>query len=219
MTDSVLPLRPMFRNLTGCRFGKLAVISFDGMIPSKTRRHSVWKCQCDCGKKTSIKSSSLINGHTSSCGCLQIEKATRHSLSKTPEYKAWVNMKNRCYDKGNRKYSDYGGRGIVVCETWKESFLAFLADVGPRPSKNHSIDRFPNMNGNYEPGNVRWATDYEQNRNRRCNHLIEYNGVTRCLGEWASIFKINPRTLYGRLQRMDVIRALTMPVKKRSRKT
>ena len=85
----------------------------------------------------------------------------------TPEYRAWGNMKDRCYNLHHPAYYLYGGRGVIVCEAWLNNYIQFLTDVGRRPSPNHSIDRYPNKTGNYEPGNVRWATKYEQTHNRR----------------------------------------------------
>jgi hypothetical protein len=140
-----------------------------------------------------------------SCGCLRSETHTTHGTTKgghkTPEYRAWQAMKNRCYYEGHVQFKDYGGRGIVVCERWLESFETFLADMGPRPTPSHSLDRFPDVNGNYEPSNCRWATSSEQHRNRRNNRLITHGGKTMCLTAWAEAYGINPHTLRRRLGR------------------
>lgn len=101
----------------------------------------------------------------------------------TPEYRAWANMKSRCFDTNRPDYSDYGGRGITVCERWSDSFSNFFADMGPRPSSKHSLDRYPNNDGNYEPGNVRWATPIEQGSNKRNNISVSMDGEVVTLAE------------------------------------
>lgn len=109
-------------------------------------------------------------------------------------------MISRCYNEKHHHYANYGGRGITVCQRWRDSFAAFLADVGPRPSPQHSLDRYPDNNGNYEPGNVRWATRSEQQRNRRVNHLLTFQGKTQCVIAWAEELGINPVTIIARLR-------------------
>lgn len=104
---------------------------------------------------------------------------------KSPEYQSWASMLGRCCNPNRSHYHRYGGRGITVCERWQHSFQAFLEDVGPRPTPKHTLDRFPDNNGNYEPGNVRWATRKQQSRNRADNTIITANGETHCLIEWA----------------------------------
>jgi len=118
----------------------------------------------------------------------------------TPEYSTWSLMIQRCEDPSSDRYGYYGGRGISVCPKWRTSFAAFLEDVGPKPSPAHSLDRI-DPNGNYEPGNVRWATKKEQARNRRTNRLLTVNGETRCLSEWSEITGIPKTTLRLRLER------------------
>lgn len=152
----------------------------------------MWKCVCDCGTERTVRALSLlsVNG-VRSCGCLQRDVAKQyqlihgHSRKKnwTPEYRAWAHMMNRCVNPKDFGYRNYGGRGIQVCESWK-TFENFLKDVGLRPSPKFSIDRI-NNNGNYEPGNVRWATKRQQCRNRRGLHLLTYDGKTQCLSDWA----------------------------------
>jgi hypothetical protein len=114
---------------------------------------------------------------------LVVPDAPKH---KTPEYKPWESMRARCNNPNRPCYDRYGGRGIKVCERWND-FSNFLEDVGPRPSPQHSLDRYPNVNGNYEPGNVRWATPKEQARNRRNNHFLTFNEETHTIAEWEEI--------------------------------
>jgi hypothetical protein len=158
------------KDLTGQRFGRLVITGFAEMRGA----WSWWNALCDCGRRTTVKSGALNIGDVRSCGCLAAERAAElaksnitHGASYTAEYSIWRGMKDRCGNPNAPKYNLYGGRGIVVCERWAQSFETFLAYMGKRPSPKHSIDRYPNGDGNYEPGNVRWATPSEQNSNRR----------------------------------------------------
>ncbi len=137
-----------------------------------------------------------------------------------PEYNTWEGIKQRCHNPNEKRYAEYGGRGITVCVRWRESFEAFLADVGSRPSPEHSLDRLDNDRG-YEPGNVRWATRSQQQRNRRTtNHRLTFRGETRCVTEWAEILGISERTLRARAVRgWSAERALTTPVQPRVHST
>lgn len=117
------------------------------------------------------------------------------------EYQTWKSMKRRCTNPRDASFKYYGAKGITVCDRWMGSFEAFLEDMGRRPSARHSIDRFPNSDGNYEPGNCRWALAVQQARNRKSyNHVITVNGVSRCLAEWAELAGVGQETIRGRLQ-------------------
>lgn len=132
-------------------------------------------------------------------------------MKPTKERRAWWRMKYRCYKPTHHKYPIYGGRGITVCDRWLCSFQHFLADVGPAPSPQHSIDRIDN-NGNYEPGNVRWATRVEQGRNQRRNVLLTVDGITKTFTEWAMDSPLRPSGVRRRLERgMDAKSALFTP--------
>jgi len=129
-----------------------------------------WQCKCKCGKRVVVIGSNLRKRTTRSCGCLQKELAAKkqwkHGFKGTPEYRAWKNIKTRCYNPRSTRYDRWGGRGIRMCKRWRDSFQNFYDDVGPRPSPKHSLDRYPDGDGDYKPGNVRWATRSEQNLNK-----------------------------------------------------
>ncbi len=179
---------PSFRgnDLLGRKFGSMTVIGFvcGGKKP-------IWLCECACGTRKNSLGDLLRRGEITSCGCQRAIRGANlsrtHGKSKTPAYRVWLSMIARCTIPSATGSHDYLGRGISVCERWRHSFENFFADMGNAPSKNHSLDRFPNNDGNYEPSNCRWATRKEQNRNKRSNKLIEIDGVTKCLVEWAEI--------------------------------
>ena len=148
--------------------GKLTVIRSTGC---DKRYHKLFLCLCQCGTEKVISYCALMSGRVKSCGCLRKEQNKTLGLvhgesNKSKEWTAWSNMKSRCYDKNRDDYKDYGGRGITVCESWRNSYAAFLLVMGRAPSSKHSLDRI-NNEGNYEPGNCKWATWKEQANNRR----------------------------------------------------
>jgi hypothetical protein len=164
------------RDITGQRFGRLTAIRCLGPKPGLKSRCAYWEVQCDCGNVRIHRIGVLTKGVVHSCGCFRKEitgaKFTTHGHAKgrqlTPEYRAWLSMRVRCYRPTYEHYADYGGRGITVCDQWVDSFVTFYAHIGPKPSPEMSLDRIDN-DGNYEPGNVRWATKAQQRRNQRCS--------------------------------------------------
>lgn len=154
----------------GNKYNRLTVI---GEVEKQSRKRYL-KCVCDCGQQTVVRSDKLKSGHTKSCGCLQRErvrdalsKTKTHGMTNSGEYYIWCGMKSRCFNENNKSYKYYGGRGITVCDRWRDSFENFYEDMGPRPSSIHQIDRI-NNDGNYEPGNCKWRTPSENCLNRRC---------------------------------------------------
>lgn len=160
-------------DITGHRFGKLVVSEFAGID-----RRARWACHCDCGKTIIVYASYLRAGDTRSCGCLQREIFHDHNLQHGHArhgkrhylYLTWVKMRERCNNPAHKFFKYYGARGIKVCERWND-FTTFLADMGERPP-GHTLDRYPNKNGNYEPSNTRWATPKQQAQNRRPANIV-----------------------------------------------
>lgn len=173
-----MSVKGFMKDQTGRKFGRLTIISLHERSEKSTMHK--WLCQCTCGKTVVTAIQNLRTGNTRSCGCLfteaVVKRNTKHGLMHDHKgaYRSWKDLRQRCNNPKNKSYPDYGGRGISVCERWN-SFANFFADMGDRPEK-HSIDRI-DVNGNYEPDNCRWATDKEQARNKRNNHIME-NGKT-----------------------------------------
>lgn len=183
----------------GDRFYRLTVLGKVSPIASRSR----FLVACDCGSKFEVLAQSLKDGNTKSCGCLKrdklIARTTTHGMTGSPEVGVWAAMVQRCENPRCRAYPSYGGRGIGVCDKWKRSFAAFIADMGRRPSDGHEIDRIDN-NGNYEPGNCRWATRREQTRNTRANVRLTYRGETLCATDLAAKYGVNINTFKKRLR-------------------
>jgi hypothetical protein len=189
--------------IIGVKYGRLTIIKeVEPHIQPNGKKRRKFLCLCDCGNEKYFLIENLKDGGTKSCGCYAKEHPSRktHGLIRTIEYRSWCDMKNRCYNINLSNYKDYGGRGIKVCDRWLESFENFLADMGHKPTHQHSIDRI-DVNGNYEPSNCRWATMKEQCNNRRNNILIIHNNIKKPFSEWASDNNISYNLLYQRINR------------------
>ena len=180
-------------------FGHLIVVEYVGSATNDKSR--LFNCKCECGKEIIIKSHELKNGKRTSCGCKNTYGA-KHGQTiggVTKEYRAWCHMKERCTNEMNHAYKDYGGRGIRVCGRWLLSFADFLEDVGQAPSKNHTLERI-DVNGHYEPGNIKWATWREQHANRRNNVWAEGFGKKLILAEWGRYLGLHEETVRTHLK-------------------
>lgn len=212
-------------DLTGKVVGRWTVIEYVG-----NRR---WRCRCACGNEKDVIATVLTSGRSNSCGCYRIEQGREHGAKinlrhgeggngrETPEYRAWVAMIQRCTNQSHKQFPNYGGRGIRVCDRWRNSFENFLQDMGRRPggAYEYSLDRYPNNDGDYEPGNCRWATYVEQNSNKRGLHLVTIDGqqmtLHAALRGPASIS--STRTFYDRVASgMTEEEALTTPPRGRT---
>lgn len=187
----------------GMRFGRYTAIA-EGprhRLSSGVSRRTVL-CVCDCGVQKTVFFGDLRSGQAASCGCFgraRLGNATRtHGQSKTQLHWVWESMKRRCFDPKDKRYSTYGARGITVCDRWRESFEAFLEDMGERPP-GRSLDRIDNSKG-YEPGNVRWATAKEQARNKGNNKMVLFRGEAMCLAEAVEQIGCNYSTLHSSLR-------------------
>lgn len=183
----------MVADILGQTFSRLTVV---GRETSDGARHK-WRCVCSCGNQTVVRSDHLRQGHTRSCGCI---KARSGGERNDPLHAVWQAMKARCLNPTDPSYPNYGGRGIKICERWLASFEAFCADMGPRPSRDHSIERDENE-GDYEPANCRWATRAEQSNNRRTNRLLSVRDRTMTMREWEKENGLKEHTIKGRLKR------------------
>lgn len=202
-----MPDRKM--DIVGQKFGRLTALE-----PAPKKK---WLCRCECGRTVLVVRASLLKGGTRSCGCLRREVAARgmgprmrrHGLSHLPECGIWRGMLDRCYNPRSRYFANYGGRGIEVCDRWRNDVAAFITDMGPRPSDAHSIDRIDN-DGNYCPDNCRWATRIDQANNSRWNHVVTFRGETKTLAQWGRELALDPDVISERLVRgWSIERALT----------
>lgn len=198
------PTSKRFKDLTGRKFGRLTVESFAGF----QGKFAKWKCKCDCGGESTSFGNQLSAGHIQSCGCLRMT----HGMSDHPLFPTWQQMLQRCHNENNTGYKNYGARGISVCQRWRDSFADFIADVGERPSDEHSIGRIDN-DGNYEPDNVRWETRQQQGENRRSNRYVTFNGKTQTMSEWAREAGITREAMRLRLKKDAPLESILMTPK------
>jgi hypothetical protein len=196
-------------DLAGLKVGRLTAIEFSHIkrTPSGAGQY-FWKCICDCGKEVFVDGCCLRRKSTTSCGCYIRELTTKHGGQKigSPtlgEYAVWCSIKSRCLNPKNKSFKYYGGRGIEICDEWKNSFSSFLSHVGCRPTKIHTIDRINNSLG-YQPGNVRWATRSEQNENTRQTRLISHNETTQSLGKWSKKIGLTRSCIRRRLDKLGM---------------
>lgn len=190
------------KNILGKRFGRLTVIE---RVNNDSRGGSRWLCKCECGNTKEVGYNNLSSGQVKSCGCLRRETSGNrnktHGLSRTRLYNIYTHMIDRCYRKTDKRYNDYGGRGITVCEEWLSDFLNFYNwSINNGYEQSLSIDRI-NNNGNYEPTNCRWVTNKEQCRNYSRNVSLTYNNETHCLIEWSEILGISYHTIKRRYKK------------------
>lgn len=202
-------------SMVGKKYNRLTVLAV-----TKLRKNLkiVVLCQCDCGKKLHVTARSVLISNTKSCGCWAKEWGhlanLKHGGAGTPEFSVWKDLINRCTNPTNKDFHNYGGRGIRVCDRWLHSFENFYKDMGLRPSKNHSIDRFPNNDGDYEPSNCRWALSHQQSRNTRRNLYFEHDGKRLVISDWAKELGVSLSALYQRVHNgMSFEQAIAIPFK------
>lgn len=195
------PTHKRFQDIEGQTFNRLTIIGYAGKIGF----NHYWWCKCSCKYENpnykKVSKGNLDSESVKSCGCYNsecvIKRQMKHGMSKSTEYYSYRCAKNRCLDNENDRYLDYGGRGIEFRFNSFEEFYEELGEI-PEPKDNYSLDRI-NVDGHYEKGNVKWATNFEQARNRRDNIWITYNHETKILTDWANEFNIHPSTLYSRI--------------------
>lgn len=216
MPETIIKPRRIGRkwDLTGCRFGNLVVIEKATPTVKTTgiNGHARWLCLCDCGAQKIIMQSNLLNGHSRRCGCRRGRNSWRHGMSHTRIYVIWQSMKQRCLNPKVSCYPRYGGRGVTVCERWRDSFEAFLNDMGPSYRDGFSIDRIDNNRLGYCKENCRWIPAQEQAGNKRNNRYLSLDGQTHTIAEWSRITSIDYNTIHERLRHgWSVERALSTP--------
>lgn len=201
------------KSLLGERSGRLVAKEYYGHEPTKHGPIHYWICACDCGGAAIVSSRNLLARTSQSCGCLKAEalrqRSQTHGLRHTPEYTCWRNIRSRCHNQKDKRFSDYGGRGVTVCDRWRKSFENFLADMGRKPSAEYSIER-RDVDGNYEPGNCEWALTETQVRNRRNNRRVVFHGEEMILADAIRLAGLPEKAVSNRLSRgWSVERALS----------
>lgn len=201
-----------FNDLTGKRFGRYTVVErAPDHISASGRHRSQWKCVCDCGTEMLVMGENLTSGNSKSCGCLQKDAVSAanstHGQAESKLYGVWCAMKHRCYNAQDPHYSLYGGRGITMCDEWRNDYAEFqrwAIEAGYQEGAARgqcTIDRIDNDKG-YCPENCRWATSREQMNNVRYNHYLEYNGERHTIAEWSRITQIPYDKILNRINKL-----------------
>jgi len=184
---------PAFKDRTGEQVGRLTILS----DWKREKKVTSWKCLCECGTEKWIRANHLTESHTRSCGCLMLDTNTSHNKSRSLEYKVWDSMIQRCGNKSHKAYDNYGGRGISVCSEWQD-FENFYADMGDK--EGLTLERLDNDKG-YSKDNCKWASWSENNRNRRSIRIVELDGVSKSVVEWAEVTGLKIQTICSRLNK------------------
>lgn len=202
-----------FIDIKDQRFGRLVAIKHLG---KNKNNKALWLCQCDCGNIITTQGSSLLQGRTTSCGCISREKTikrnTKHNMRHTRIYNTWLNMKSRCYNPNNKSYKYYGGKGITICDEWLNSPQNFISWAYSNGYTDElTIDRI-DVNGNYEPSNCRWITFTDQMNNRSVCTYFTIDGETHSLTEWCRIYNVSPKLVRPRINKgWDLLTAMAIP--------
>lgn len=203
------------KSVIGKVFGHLTIIS---LSETKIYHKTAYNCVCVCGNTKVLPWNDLSRGKIKSCGCLQYGRSIKHGhalkSNKSKEYTIWLGIRDRCYRINNPAYPNYGGRGITVCDEWRNDFNKFFSDMGFCP-EGHSLDR-KNNDAGYSKENCRWATRLEQNNNTRANRNLTFKGRTQTVSKWSRELNIHPGVIRNRIVSLDwsVEEALSTPIKK-----
>lgn len=201
-------------DMTSKRYGRLMAICPTGKRDRAKNR--IWKFTCDCGNSCEIDGYSVRSGKRYQCPTCSAEQVRMssviHGSSESPEFSTWIDIQTRCYNPRSTGYRNYGGRGIRVCDRWRSNFSHFLEDMGKRPT-GCSIDRI-NNDGDYEPGNCRWATRVDQANNRRTNVFLTIGGKSKTISQWAEFTGIKMATIHRRFKVGYRGEALIQPLQK-----